>query len=566
MSLLSELTRRRAIRVLIAYVAVSWVVLQVADVVFSAIPLPDWSMRFLLVVVVLGFPVAMLLAWIFQVDAEGAVKWDTSRLPYVQLAGLGAAALLLGSALAFLWSELRSSNTETQHASPPRVAVMPLRDMSPGGDKAYFSDGIQEELISRLSEIRHLAVTSRTSVDRYRNTNQSVPQIAQQLGVQYILEGSVRHSGNRVRITLQFIDAQADEHLWVRDFDETLSMDKLFEIQSDVSKNIAALLRTQLTPGELERLARLPTQSIAAYEAYLKGIHRYRRYNQQDLRLSIEHLRRATEIDPQFSNAWSGLANSYMLAATTYGWLQPSVAIEYAKEYGAKALELNQYDGSILSLVGDIAYWYDYDAISAEAKYLEGIAVDPYHIGNRLSYAYLLSTQGRFDEAIEQVEYWLAKEPRAAHLHTNAAWRYFDARRYEQAIKHADIALLLNPGMDDALNAKTYSLILSNRLEEAKPLVQDSWVRNALWLMRSGHPQQARAYVESLAESAPQAGHAALLYAVVGDTDTAIKFINQAIDEHNREALLIRTWEVFDPMRTDPRFQSALRRMGFTPE
>ncbi len=562
MSLFTELKRRRVIRVTIAYIVASWVILQVADVVFPIIPLPEWSMRFLLAVLVLAFPIVAVLAWIFQVRTDGRVERERSRSSVSQMVLLALSTLLLSAGLGWLWTELRSPGVADTLTTRPRVAVLPLRDMSPQGDKAYFSDGIHEELIARLSEIRHIAVTSRTSVDRFRKSTLTVPEIASELGVQYILEGSVRHSGDRVRITLQFIDATSDEHLWVRDFDELLSMDKLFDIQQDVSTTIASLLRTQLTPSELDRLAHMPTDSVEAYEAHLKGVYYYRRYNVDDLRLAVDHFRKATELDPDYARSWAGLANAYMLAATTYGWLQPDEAIEHAKEYGARALQLNQYDGSTISLIGDIAYWYDYDAKAAEARYLEGITVDPHHIGNRLSYAYLLSTQGRFDKAFEQVEFWLDKEPNSAHLHVNAGWRYFDARQYETAIEHANRALAIEPGMTDARWIKGYSLVFLDRLDEAEPLTDDGWTLRALWLMRSGREDEARAYVASLDHDNTQSSNLMLLYAAIEDHDRTLEYLHNAIDEHSRGVLLIKNWEFYDPMRGDPRFQSALNRIG----
>lgn len=565
MSLFVELKRRRVIRVSAAYVIVCWLILQVADVVFPTIPLPDWSMRLLLAILVLGFPLVVLLAWVFQTSTSGAIERESIKIGPVILGALGFGALTVGAGLGFLWTSYYLHDEEPVQSRRPSIAVLPLIDMSPGRDKAYFSDGIHEEMISRLSEIRQFAVTSRTSVDRYRdNTDLSVREIAKELGVDFILEGSVRHSGDRVRITVQFIDAATDEHVWVRDFDKRLSMDELFDIQSEVSENIAALLRTQLTPGELQRLARVPTNSLAAYEAYLKGSYHYRRYNPQDLRIALDYWHESAELDPEFADAWSGLANGHMLAATTYGWMAPDEAIGYAKQYGAIALRMKPYSGSTISLIGDIAYWYDFDAQTAEAKYLEGIAVDPHHIGNRLSYGYLLSTQGRHDEARAQIDYWLEKEPRAAHVHANAAWRYFDARKYDDAIRHADIALSLDPGLMDAANVKAYALILAGRLDEAEPLIEGHFVLKPLWLYKTGRIDDARAYAEGVNDGTGRPGDLALMYAVIGDVDETIRQLDRAITERHRGALLINTWEIYDSVRADPRFQDLLRRVGFT--
>jgi len=445
--------------------------------------------------------------------------------------------------------------------------VLPLKDMSPGGDKAYFSDGIHEELISRLAEIRSIAVPSRTSVDRYRETNLSTRDIALELDVDYVLEGSVRHSSDRILITLQMIDGDTDNHIWVQDFDRELTVENIFDIQKSVAQNVARLLRTQLAPGELQLVSRSPTGNIAAYEAVLKGIFHYRRYRREDLRLAIEYFEKATRLDPEFANAWSGLANTYMLAATTYGWLEPAKAIPLAKQYGARALELDPYRGATISLIGDIAYWYDFDPIAAEAKYREGIAIDPHHIGNRLSYSYLLSTQGRFDEAHAQIAYCMREEPNAAYLFANRAWRYIDARQYEKAIESARAANEFEAGLPDPDWVLGYALVYLGRFDEAKEVsrVEENPMVTALMLVRSGQMDEARAYVaERRDQMLGRPADVAMLYAIIDDADEAFRWIDKAIDERHREILLLGTWELFDPLRSDPRFDAALSQIGFT--
>ena len=565
MSLFAELRQRRVFRVAAAYIIICWIILQVADVVFPAIPIPDWSMRLLLIALVVLFPMVVLAAWIFQTAPGGNVKRESLHLSPVMLACVALVTFAFGGALGALWSTVNSDSDESRSARRPRVAVLPLKDMSPGSDKAYFSDGIHEALISRLAEIRSIAVPSRTSVDRYRKTDLSIRDIAQELDADYILEGSVRHSSDRVLITLQMIDGKTDNHVWVQEFDRRLTVENLFEIQQNVAQSVASLLRTQLTPGELQLLAQAPTSNLAAYEAVLKGRFHYRQYNGEDLRLAVRFFEEASQLDPLFPDAWSGLANSYMMAGTVYGWMDPRDAILLAKQFGARALELDPYRGAIISLIGDIAYWYDFDPIAAEAKYLEGIAVDPHHVGNRLSYAYLLSTQGRHTEAEAQIRYCLAEAPGSVSVHANAAWRYIDARRYEKAIESAEAALAIDPDLQDSRWTRGFALVYLGRIEEAKsiPGIDGHTVLTALMLVRTGQMNEARAYVNSLRENVVRPADVAMLYAIVEDADKAFKWVEKAIDEHHREILLLGTWESFDPIRADPRFDVALSRIGF---
>ncbi len=566
LALIAELKRRRVFRVSAAYIVFCWIVLQVADVVIPAVPLPDWSMRLLLITLVVLFPVIVLAAWIFQVSSDHVIRRDALRTSPSMLIGVAVVTFAVGGALGVLWSSINSVQVETPVDRRPRVAVLPLKDMSPAGDKAYFSDGIHEELISRLAEIRSIAVPSRTSVDRYRETDLSTRDIALELDVDYILEGSVRHSSDRVLIILQMIDGKTDNHVWVQDFDRKLTIENLFDIQKNVAQNVARLLRTQMAPGELQLVARAPTGSIAAYEAVLKGGFHYHRYSREDLRLAIEYFEQATQLDPEFANAWSGLANTYMLTATTYGWMKPDEAIPLAKQYGARALELDPYRGATISLIGDIAYWYDFDPIAAEAKYREGIAIDPHHVGNRLSYAFLLSTQGRFDEAEAQIQYCIRAEPNAAHVFANRAWRHFDARRYEKAIESAEAAIAIDPAVVDSYWVLSYSLVYLGRFDDERLIaqVEANGIVKTLLLVRTGRMDEARAHVEALHQQMDRPADIAMLYAIINDADKAFYWIDKAIEGRHREALLLRTWEIFDPLRSDPRFNAALIRIGFT--
>ncbi len=245
-------------------------------------------MRLLLITLVVLFPIIVLAAWIFQTTSGEGVRKDPLRTSPRMLIGVAVATFAVGGALGMLWSSINSPQNETRVDRRPRIAVLPLIDMSPGGDKAYFSDGIHEELISRLAEIRSIAVPSRTSVNRYRDTDLSTRDIARELNADYILEGSVRHSSDRVLITLQMIDGETDNHVWVQDFDRKLTVENLFDIQQSVARNVAKLLRTQMAPGELQSLSKAPTNNIAAYEAVLKGGFHYHRYSREDLRLAIE--------------------------------------------------------------------------------------------------------------------------------------------------------------------------------------------------------------------------------------------------------------------------------------
>ena len=567
MAAFEELRRRRVFRSSAAYIVASWVILQVADLVFPILDVPEITLRWLLWLLVLGLPVVVITSWIFRVAPGGRLEPEAGRTRTAAILGLTLASLVVGLALGWVWSGFQRNDSAKVSGGGMGIAVLPLEDLSPGGDKAYFSDGVHEELIARLAQIDGLSVPSRTTMESFRGSSKHARQIAAELSVDYILEGSVRHGGDRVRITLQLIDAAQDEHVWVRNFEEQLTMESLFQLQANVATDIAELLQAYPTPSDRDRLRQVPTPVFEAYDAYLKGLYHYRRFNAADLRLALDYFKEATDYDPAFGRAWSGLANSYALAATGYGWLAPQEAIAMARRYGEKALELEPHSGATISFVGDVAYWYDYDAPAAEAAYRRGIDVDPDHAGNRMSYSYLLSTRGRFDEAIEQAQLAIELEPRSSGVITNLAWRLLDARRYEEAIDAAESALAVDPSHVDARRVRGEAYAYLGRLKEieADPFLEGNWLVMALARAHQGERETALSYLQPSVVSAAmdaRPGSAARVYAALGDNDRAFEYLDRAIRERHRNVLMLAVSESYDSLRDDPRYVKTLARIG----
>lgn len=569
-AILGELRRRRVFQVAFAYIVVSFAVLQGADILVPEFGLPEFTLRLVLALIILGFPVAVVLAWAFQVSPDGVVRdvGAADGRSVVAMVGLGALAISILGGIAWVATSGDSPDPQ-QSGDRPGVAVLPFKDISPEGDQAYFSDGIHEELLSRLAEVSAFRVPSRTSVEVYRDTDKRMPQIAAELGVDVILEGSTRHHGQKVRITVQLIDPRAEDHLWVGEYDRDLSVQELFEIQRDVATRVATSLEATLSPDETRRIAAPPTTSFNAYDAYLKGLYHGRRYTVDDLRQAIEYFGRAAEIDPAFADAWSGLANTYALAGTSYGWLEPAEAVTLARENAEKALELDPASAATVSLIGDILLWYEWDWAEAEQQYRRAIELEPDHIGSRLSYAYMLSALSRHDEAIEQILTCLELEPASARVHLNAAWRYMHARQYELAIRHANQVLDMDASYDDAYIARSYAYIFSGRLDEVVAGftgLEDFTELHGYALARAGREAEARVHLERLKHPTRiervSPGAVAIVLVGLGELDDAFDWIEQAAENRHRSVLLLDTWEVYDPLRSDPRFNELLREIG----
>ncbi len=320
MSLFQELKRRNVFRVSIAYAIVAWLILQILDVVVPILEIPDWVGKAVLLVVALGFPVVLVFAWAFELTPEGlkferdvdrsqSITPNTGRKLDFMIIGVLVIALVLFSLDKFHWSA-DSGSPKMQKRS---IAVLPFINMSGDPEQLYFSDGISEEILNALVRVEGISVASRTSSFNFRNHEQSIPEIADALGVLFVLEGSVRKSGNQIRITAQLIDAESDRHLWSDTYDRELV--NIFVIQSEIANAITSAIHSELgIASDVEVQIKTLTENMNAYDLYLKGSMAFsRRAVQQDVTDSITWLEQAVSLDPEFAAAWEALAATYSI-------------------------------------------------------------------------------------------------------------------------------------------------------------------------------------------------------------------------------------------------------------
>jgi TolB-like protein/DNA-binding winged helix-turn-helix (wHTH) protein/Flp pilus assembly protein TadD len=486
---------------------------------------------------------------------------------------LGAVGLL-GVGVA-LWNFNNGSDSDVPIDSdiPWSVAVLPFQDLSASSDKAYFSDGIHEEIISRLSSIDGLAVTSRTSVLPYRNEQKNLREIASELQVNLIIEGSVRHSGDRVRITVQLIDAASDQHLWAESYDRPLSVSELFDIQIDVAEKIANALATELIVDDNDRSESLPTDSLAAYEDYLLGRYHLWRGNAEDLRRSIGFFEAALAVDEDFVQAHVGLGQALTFAGTSYGWLAPQEAFPLADDQVEKALRLAPEFGAALSLRGDILTWYQWQWAEAEDAYQKAMTEGADIV---LGYMILLSVLNRDDEAIRLTEESIRRLPRDQWIRSNAAWRFLAAGEPQRAITEASIAIGIDPSSGDAFSSRGWAYLNIGNLESAlsdfeRNLEVQSRSPAALSALavariRAGDRQEARKLLDEIitlgSDRFVPPEEIARVYAQLGDIDAAFQWLERAYETRSRGLIFLNVNSSWDPLRSDARFQEIQQKMG----
>src|SRR5437763_757017 len=374
-NLFAELKRRNVYKVAVAYAVVSWLLIQVATQVFPFFEIPNWAVEMVVVALVIGFPIALVLSWAFELTPEGIKRENEVDRKVAGKTGRKLTAVVVVIAAAatglMLFRLLHSQQAiEQGKQAPPApeidrksIAVLPFENLSDDRSNAYFTDGIQDEILTRLAKIADLKVISRTSTQHYKSAPENLREIAQQLGVAHILEGSVQKSGDAVRVNVQLIKAATDSHLWADSFDRKLT--DIFAVESEIAKAIADQLRVHLTGREEQVIAAKPTKNPDAYDAYLRGLA----YN---LKSGVtpanslgaqKYLREAVRLDPQFALAWALLSNVDALGYNQ-GALQPTIGLrEEARQAAETALTLQPNLGEAVMAKGYYHYWClkDYD-------------------------------------------------------------------------------------------------------------------------------------------------------------------------------------------------------------
>jgi TolB-like protein/DNA-binding winged helix-turn-helix (wHTH) protein/Tfp pilus assembly protein PilF len=449
------------------------------------------------------------------------------------------------------------------------LAVLPFNDLSEDRSFGFFADGMQEELLSRLALLDEVAVLSRTSAEQYRDTTESIPDISRALKADGIIEGSVRVSGDKVRITVQLIEGTTDQHIWAETYEEELTVENIFAIQNDVANRIADTLRVEYRRQQSGSLG-LPTTDVEAYNLYLLGRYHTFRQTRESLDLAVQSLEQAIERDPEFAEAHAALGWAYSFLGSEYGQQEPRTVFPRAREAALRALELDDQLADSHSLYADILTWYDWDFELAESEYRRTMALDPLNV---LGYALFLSTQGRHAEAIEMVERRLEAAPDDDYTLVNAGWRYLTAGRLDDAVIAAERA----ESHPDAATLLGFSKLAQGKLAEAIAVFEEDLRRRgrsqtqlgnlAYAYFMAGDEPRARALLDELEGEAEAQHLSPLLFAGIyfasGDEARGYALLNDAVDSRARGVIFLNVSGTFADQRDDPRFQAILERVGF---
>jgi TolB-like protein/Tfp pilus assembly protein PilF len=431
-SFFSELRRRRVWRVAGAYVLVVWMGVEIVLETFPLFGFPDWAARGVVVLAFLGFPVTLLLAWVFDITPEGVVRTgpaEDRRTPDApgtslpgpvdatqvvldarptRLAGVFGAGILV-ALVGFGAYSVINPGIRIQPASVQAVAVLPFSDLSATGDQGYFADGVAEELINRLGRLGDLRVAARTSSFAFRDRNPGLGEVADELGVDAVVEGSVRRAGDQLRVTVELVDVETGFQIWSETYERTV--DDIFAIQDEIAAAIASALRLQLSPGA--SALRAGTENVRAHDAYLLGVARWHARTEADLRRALEYFEEALAEDAAYAPAYAGLALTYAVLPA-YSDVPVDEAAERGSEAAARALALDAQNAEAHAAIGQIGQGLEWNLEAAEIAYQRAIEAQPSYATAHQWYAEALTVMGRLEEARLEIERALAIDPLSA--------------------------------------------------------------------------------------------------------------------------------------------------------
>jgi len=461
----------------------------------------------------------------------------------------------------------------------PRIeslAVLPLANLSGDPEQEYFADGMTEELITNLGKISALRVISRTSVMRYKGTKKPLPEIARELNMDAIVEGTVQRSGNRVRISAQLIQARPERHLWAESYERDLR--DILALQSEVARAIANEIRLKLTPQEQTRLASARPVNPAAHEAYLRGRYHWNKVTDEGIRRSIREFEQAIEIDPQYAVAYAGVADAYIFLSAWSRAIPPKEVLPKAKAAAVKALEIDETLPEAHTALALARLLFELDWSAAESGLKRAIELNPSYPVAHQWYALLLSSLGRHDEAIAEAKRAHELDPLSLQSDAQVGLHYYFARQYDHAIQRLHQTLELDPNFPPAHYWLGIAYLEKGASQEALEALQ-----TAVRLSGSSglfEPDLARAYgltgkrdaarriLGELQELSRKkyvpADSIAIIYIGLGDKNRALEWLEKAREESCAGSiLLLKVAPWLDPLRSDPRFQDLLRRMNF---
>jgi len=580
---LAELKRRNVYKVAIAYLVAGWALSQGIAQVFPVFDISNWAIRIIVLLIVVGFPVAVVFAWFFEITPEGVKRTEVAdampkatgrkRHAWIYVVVAGAAISVALFFLGRYTASNRAAAAAPNELPAKSIAVLPFENLSEDKANAFFAEGIQDEILTRLAKVADLKVISRTSTQHFKSAPENLPEIAKRLGVMHILEGSVQKASDQVRVNVQLINALTDAHLWADTYDRKLT--DIFAVETEIAKAIADTLQAKLTGSEQHVIAARPTESTEAHQLYLKGRYFWNKRTGNDLKKSIDYFQQAIAVDPNYALAYAGVADAYVwLPGYTAG--TPRDCYPKAKAAATKALQLDDTLAEAHTTLALAIWLYDFDSAQAIREFQRAIELNPnYAIAHQQYGNNTLAALGRFDDAIGEGKRAVELDPLSLVINTDLGSDYYYARRYDEAIAQLRRTLEMDPGfyiahlvLGQVLDAKGARDAAIVECQKARALNDDPSVLGVLGRAYglSGNKMEAEKILDQLKKLSQEryvsAYSFALIYLGLGDKEEALRWLEQSYqDRAGSDIGFIRVDPLLDPLRGDPRFEALAEKI-----
>ena len=579
----AELKRRNVLRAAAFYAASAWLFVQVATQVFPFFHIEEWVVRWIVVAAAIGFPFAILLSWFYEWTPQGLQR--ESEIPPNEFITRHTGKKLdrwittiLALAVVLLLADKFVLHKDTDTAAAPAVhgksiAVLPFANLSEDKGNAYFAEGIQDEILTRLAKVADLKVISRTSTQHFKSSPENLPEIAKQLGVAHILEGSVQKASDQVRVNVQLINALTDAHLWADTYDRKLT--DIFAVESDIAKTIAETLQAKLTGSEKSSIAKVPTTNPEAYELYLKGRFFWNKRTAEDLRKAIDYFNAAIAKDPNYALAYAAVAQSWLILPA-YGGGSPRECIPPAEAAINRALELDESSSEAHTARGMLLAGYQFDYPAGKKEYERALQLNPNDATAHHWFASdVLGALGESEHEVAEMRRARDLDPLSLVINTNLGAALLRAHRFDEAIAQLRKTVALDNRFGYGRQTLGMALQLKGQIPEAIVEYQAAIALDPspTYLSLLGHvygtigrKEEATKLLGQIQDTGKSRYvdpyYLAIVHLGLGDREAALTALEKSFEELNGNTLeYIRTDPFLDPLRADPRFEALAEKI-----
>ena len=582
----AELKRRNVYKVAVAYAVVGWLIAQISTQIFPFLEIPNWVVRLIIVLIAIGFPIALVIAWAFEATPEGIKRTEVAdTMPAVagQKKHAWIYVVIVGAAISVALFFLGRYTAQSREGGRPpatagslaqkSIAVLPFDNLSRDPDNAFFAEGVQDEILTRLAKVADLKVIARTSTQKFKSAPTDLRDVAKQLDVTNILEGSVQKVNDQVRVNVQLINALSNAHLWAETYDRKLT--DIFAVETDIAKTIADTLQAKLTGSEKQMMAAQSTSDTAAYELYHKGRSLWEKRSGDNIPKAIAFYEQAIARDPNYALAYAGLSDAFILAPF-YAGADRRESYSKAKEAALKALRLDPNLAEAHLALGKVLFFSEIDLAGATREYKRAIELKPndatahHWFGNDT-----LTALGRFDEAIAEGRRAIELDPLSIVINADVGSTFYYAGRYDESARQLRKTLEIDPtsfyahyNLGIVLQAKGDLSGAIAEYEKAKQLGDNPLV-STLCAQAKALAGEKDAALRMLTEFDKISQHRevvgylrALLYLSLNNKEEALHWLEQGFAERDGSNISwIKVDPLLDSLHGDPRFEALVQKV-----